>query len=79
MRVFERTLGRKFELESVPLAALEEQHRSTDPIQKTFAALMIGYAKGDVILGAQETAHRYSVTLHSLSDYAATFRQVATA
>jgi uncharacterized protein YbjT (DUF2867 family) len=77
--LFERTLGTKIGLERVPLAALEEQHRSTDPLQKTFAALMIGYAKGDVIPGSQETARRYGVTLHTVRDYAATFREAAKA
>ena len=76
---FERLLGRKCELEHVPLAALEEQHRSTDPLQKTFAALMIGYAKGDAIPGSLETARHYGVTLHSVSDYAATLRKAASA
>ncbi|HEV2194356.1 MAG TPA: NmrA family NAD(P)-binding protein [Candidatus Acidoferrum sp.] len=76
---FERSLGRKCELENVPLAALEEQHRSADPLQKTFAALMIGYAKGDAIPGSLETARQYGVTLHSVSDYAATFRKAASA
>ena len=77
--VFERTLGKKFELEKVPLAALEEQHRSTDPRQKTFAALMIGYAKGNGIPGSLETARRYGVALHSVSDYAATFLKASSA
>lgn len=77
--IFERALGKKFELEKVPLAALEEQHRSTDPLQKTFAALMIGYAKGDVVPGSLDTARRYGVSLHSLADYAATFRKAAAA
>lgn len=77
--IFERTLGKKFELEKVPLTALEEQYRSADPLQKTFAALMIGYVKGDVIPGSLETARRYGVTLHPVSDYAATFRKAATA
>src|SRR5262249_52950599 len=44
--IFEQTRGKKIDTEKVPLDALEEQHRSTDPLQKTFAALMIGYAKG---------------------------------
>jgi uncharacterized protein YbjT (DUF2867 family) len=76
---FERLLGRKCEIEKVPLAALEGQHRSTDALQKTFAALMIGYAKGDVIHGSVETARAYGITLRSVSDYAATFRKAATA
>ena len=75
--IFEQTLGKKIEVEKVPLAALEEQHRSTDPLQKTFAALMLGYVKGDAIAGAQETARRYGVTLHSVTDYAATFLKAA--
>ena len=77
--IFERLLGRKCEIERVPLAALEEQHRSTDPLQKTFAALTMAYAKGDAIPGSLETARQYGVTLHSVSDYAATFRKAATA
>jgi uncharacterized protein YbjT (DUF2867 family) len=77
--IFERLLGRKCEIERVPLPALEEQHRSSDPLQKTFAALMMAYAKGDAIPGSLETARQYGVTLHSVSDYAATFRKAATA
>jgi NADH dehydrogenase len=77
--IFEQTLGKKIDTEKVPLAALEEQHRSTDPLQKTFSALMIAYAKGDVIPGSQETARRYGVTLHSVAEYAATFRKAAIA
>ena len=77
--VFERLLGRKCELEKVPFAALEDQHNSTDPLQKTFAALMIGYANGDVIPGGLETARGYGVTLRSVSDYAATLRKATTA
>ena len=77
--IFERLLGRKCELERVPLAALEDQHRSADPLQKTFAALMIGYAKGDAIPGSLETARQYGVTLHSVSDHAARFRKAASA
>lgn len=76
---FERSLGKKCELEKVPLAALEEQHSSSDPLQKTFAALMMVYAKGDVIPGSPETARQYGVTLHSVSDYAATLREAASA
>lgn len=79
VKIFERTLGRKFELDTVPLAALAEQHRSSDPLQKTFSALMIAYSKGDVIPGSLETARRYGVKLHSVSDYAATFVKAASA
>lgn len=79
VKIFERTLGRKFELDTVPLAALAEQHRSSDPLQKTFSALMIAYSKGDVIPSSLETARHYGVKLHSVSDYAATFVKAASA
>lgn len=77
--IFKRTLGKKVEVDRIPLAALEGQHRSSDPLEKTFAALMISYAKGDKIPGALETARRYGVTLHSVSESAAIERRAATA
>ena len=79
VRIFERALGKKIELDRVPVEALEEQHRSPDPLQKTFAALMIGYVKGDVISGALETAQKYGVTLHTVAEYAASLRKTASA
>lgn len=77
--IFKRTLGKKVEVDRIPLAALEEQHRSSDPLEKTLAALMMGYARGDKIPGALETARRYGVTLHSVSESAAIERRAATA
>jgi len=77
--ILERTLATRVALDRVPVATLEEQHRSSDPLEKTFAALMISYAQGDAIPGAVETARRYGVTLHSVSEYAATFRKAAAA
>ena len=73
--VFERTLGKKITAEHVPAEALHQQHQSaTDPLQKTFAALMLGYAQGDVIAGARETAEQYGVRLRSVAEYASGFR-----
>lgn len=77
VRIFERAVGKQFELERIPLDVLEEQHRSTDPLQKTFAALMIGYAKGDAIPGSAETAKSYGITLHSVSEYATSMPKIA--
>jgi NADH dehydrogenase len=75
VRVFEGVLNKKIAVEHVPLEALQQQHRSAaDPLQKTFAALMLGYAQGDVIAGAVETAARYGVKLRSVADYAASLR-----
>ena len=79
VRIFEQTLGKKIDVDRVPFAALAEQHRSSDPLQKTFSALMLAYAKGDAISGSLETARNYGVHLHSVSDYAATLPKAATA
>lgn len=69
--LFERLTGRHFAVEHVPLPALEAQHRSPDPLQKSFAALMIGYALGDPIPEARDNARRYGVKLTSLEQFAA--------
>jgi uncharacterized protein YbjT (DUF2867 family) len=71
---FERTLGRRMTLEHVPMPALEAQHRSDEPLQQTFAALMLEYAMGDSFPEAQEYAARYGVTLTSLAEYAGRYR-----
>jgi uncharacterized protein YbjT (DUF2867 family) len=68
--VFERALGRSFSLEHVPIQALEVQHQSADPLQKTFAALMIACALGDPVTKARQTADRYGVQLTTIEDYA---------
>ena len=75
VRLFEQATGKKFALEHVPEAALEQQYRAAaDPLQKTFAALTLGYAKGDLISQAQTNAARYHLRLRSLRDFAASFR-----
>lgn len=74
VRLFENTLNKKFTLTHVPVEALEQQHQSPDPLQKTFAALSLCYAKGDVIPGSRETAKRFGIRLRSVADYAASFR-----
>ena len=73
--LFEGTTGRRFSVEHVPLAALEAQYQSPDPLQQTFAALSISYALGDAVLEARESASRYGVSLRSLAGFAAGFPQ----
>ena len=68
--IFERLSGRRFEREHVPMTALEDQHRSPDPLQRTFAALMIGCALGDPMPEAQRVALHYGVQLMSVEDFA---------
>ena len=71
---FERVLGRRMTVDLVPVAALEAQQRSGDPLQQAFAALMLAYALGDPMPEARDNAARYGVTLTSLADYAGRFR-----
>jgi NADH dehydrogenase len=48
--MFEKALGRTIEREYVPEQALASQFQgATDPMEKTFAALMLGAARGDAI------------------------------
>ena len=73
--IFEQAVHKKIAVEHVSLEALQQQHRAaTDPLQKTFAALMLGYAQGDVIAGAKQTAEQYGVRLRSVAEYATGFR-----
>jgi uncharacterized protein YbjT (DUF2867 family) len=50
VRLAEQTTGKRFAVQHVPEAALRSQHgAATDPLQQSFAALMLYYARGDVI------------------------------
>lgn len=74
VRIFEEELGREVELEQVPVSALEAQHETDDPVQKSFAALMLGCAQGDPIPDSATTARRYGIELRSVREWA---REVA--
>jgi uncharacterized protein YbjT (DUF2867 family) len=50
VRLAEQVTGRMFEVQHVPEEALRAQHgAATDPLQQSFAGLMLYYAHGDVI------------------------------
>lgn len=71
VKIFEKASGREFELEHVPLEALEAQRQSaTDAMQESFAALMCCVAMGDTI-DMRETLKAFPVQLTSVQDYAA--------
>jgi hypothetical protein len=72
VRIFEQKLNKKFRADHVSLEALKNQHQSSDPLQKTFAALMLAYAKGDVIQGAASLGKQCRINLRSVPDYANT-------
>jgi len=70
VRIFEERAGRRYEIEHVPVEALEAQYQSDDPLQKTFASLMLACARGDPVPAALESAARYAVSLTSIEDFA---------
>jgi uncharacterized protein YbjT (DUF2867 family) len=50
VRLAEHTTGKRFNIQYVPEEALRAQHSAaTDPLQQSFAGLMLYYARGDVI------------------------------
>jgi NADH dehydrogenase len=70
VKAFEDMTGRKFQVEHVSEEALRQQYISaTDPMQKTFAALMLMYAMGDAI-DMKKTLKDFPVQLTTVWDYA---------
>lgn len=69
VRRYEKARGVTLALDVVPAAALEEGYRAaTDPTEKAFAALMLNYAGGDVIVDAARNAERYGVRLRRVEE-----------
>lgn len=70
VRIFEERSGRRFEIEQVPEAALREMKaNASNPIEDTFAGLMLFTAGGDEIDMIQTLA-RFPARLTSVRDYA---------
>ena len=67
---FESIGGRPFRLEHIPESALRAQFEgATDPMQKSFAALMLGYVHGDAIDMAP-VVDAFGIKLTSVDEYA---------
>jgi hypothetical protein len=67
---FQNISGRAFQLEHVSEAALLSQFETaTDPMQKSFAALMPGYAHGDA-MNMASVVDTFGIRLGSVNDYA---------
>ena len=67
---FEKIGAKPFQLEHVPEQALRAQFdRATDPMQKTFAGLMLGYLYGDAIDMAP-VVDQFGIQLTSVDEYA---------
>ena len=72
VRVFEQIAGRSFEVQFVPDEALEARKAAaSNPVEQTFAALMLGAAHGDEI-DMENTAREFSFRPRSVRDYART-------
>ena len=70
VHLFEMKMGRRFEIQHIPMAALRAQNTAaTDPLQQSFSALMINYAEGDVI-DMEVTLNAFPLQLTSVEMYA---------
>jgi NADH dehydrogenase len=70
VRTFEAVSGRPFAVHHVPEAALDAQWRAAeDPLAKSFAALMLGYAQGDPI-DMEHTLQAFPLQMTTVRDYA---------
>ena len=69
VRAFEAAGSKEIAVEHVPESALREQFETAeDPMQKSFAALMLSYAAGDVI-EMTDTLRIFPIPLTSVRDY----------
>lgn len=74
VRTFERTTGRTFEVQHVPEDALEAQRAAaSDPLEQSFAALMLAYAHGHAI-DMRATLTKIPARLTSVREFADTYR-----
>lgn len=67
---FEQVGGKTFKLEQIPEEALRAQFEAaTDPMQKSFAALMLGYSFGDS-MNVKPIQDEFGIRLTSINEYA---------
>ena len=70
VRLAEQTTGRRFIVQHVPEDTLRVQHgAASDPLQQSFAALMLYYARGDVIEMKRTLRDFPEQRLRSVRDY----------
>ena len=77
--LFEQALGKEIKPDHVAVEVLRAQQQSSDPLQRTFAALMLGYANGDIVKDAASSAQAHGIRLASVAEYAAGFHARAAA
>jgi hypothetical protein len=70
VRLAEQVVGRRVVVEHVPEDALRAQHgAATDPLQQSFAGLMLYYARGDAIEMAETLRALPVRNLKSVREY----------
>ena len=70
VQTFEDLQGRKFDVQHVSEEALREQRESaSDPLQQSFAGLMLFYSRGNTI-DMRKTLQKFPVQLTSVRDFA---------
>lgn len=70
VKIFERAGGKAFDVTQVPVEALQGQLAgATDPMQKSFVALMLGYASAAAI-DMTPTLKTFPLTLRTVESYA---------
>jgi uncharacterized protein YbjT (DUF2867 family) len=70
VKIFEKATHRTFEVQHVAEDALRAQKaQATDSVQQSFSALMLDYAKGDVI-DMKPVLKAFPVKLLSVAEYA---------
>jgi uncharacterized protein YbjT (DUF2867 family) len=70
VRAFEEAAGRKFEIEEIPEQALEARWEgATDPMQRTFAALMLAAARGHD--APDDVLEKFPIKLTTVREFAA--------
>ena len=70
VKIFEEVLNKKIEVQHIPVEGLQSQLDSaTDPMQKSFAGLMLCVAKGDRI-DMKDVLRKFPVTLSSVKEFA---------
>jgi uncharacterized protein YbjT (DUF2867 family) len=70
IRIFEEVAGRSFEVERMPVEAIEGMRKgASSPLEESFATLMLCFAQGDEI-PMDDTLREFPVRLASVRDYA---------
>ena len=70
VQIFEELSGKRFQVQQRPEEALQSQKSGTsDPLQESFAALMLYYSRGDVI-DMKLTLQNFPIALISVKAYA---------